>query len=483
MPVNEGCPAYVAALPKWTRGRDCYEGSDAVKARGVTYLPMLGYQIKEPDAYKHYLLRALFYNAVGRTVEGLAGAVFQKAPTFTIEDKLKDDLKDVTLTGMSAETFCLQATREVLKVGRDGVLIDLSTAQQRPYWAPYRAESIVNWRTSRIGGDEVLTMVVLYETPQESDPKDPFTPKDVKQYRVLELRQINGQPVYTQTVYREKTSGGADGKKEWAPYAEDGKDPVVIPTRRKQPLSFIPFTFLGPTGTGADVEKPPLDDLVQVNLSHYRGSADLKHGLHWAALPTPWVSGRAGEKGEPLTIGSAKAWELAENGRAGMLEVAGPGFGAIRTDLQDMQKMMATLGARLLEEQPTSSETMGAVGMRHAGEHATLRTVAGAVEQAMSWALQVHSWWMGVADKPQATGAGVELNKDYFQVKASAEVVKTALLSLQAGEIAYATFYHTLQTGEWTREGITAEIEQEEIGREGDPPTPTPDPEPAGGAA
>lgn len=150
-----------------------------------------------------------------------------------------------------------------------------------------------------------------------------------------------------------------------------------------------------------------------------------------------------------------------------MLEVAGPGFGAIRQDLQDMQKMMATLGARLLEEQPTSSETMGAVGMRHAGEHATLRTVAGAIEQAMTWAATVHAWWMGTAATLAEAGATVELNKDYFQVKASPEVVRTALLELQAEKISYATFYATLRSGEWTRPGVTPEEELEAITREG----------------
>ena len=35
----------------------------------------------------------------------------------------------------------------------------------------------------------------------------------------------------------------------------------------------------------------PLEDIIAVNLDHYRLDADFKHGLHFTALPTAWVSG------------------------------------------------------------------------------------------------------------------------------------------------------------------------------------------------
>jgi len=485
MPVNEGRPDYVAKLAAWRRGRDCYEGSDAVKARGEVYLPKLGWHradtLNGQKAYDDYKLRALFYNAVARTVDGLAGGVFQKPLKVDgVDERTKGDLEDVTLTGTTLEAFALEAMKDVLKTGRYFVLVDMSERQQRPYWIAYQAEAVVNWRTAIMGGDEILTMVVLSEKVEEADPEDPFTPKMIDQFRVLQLKPAaEGSFVYTQTVWREVAVG--EGKKEWREYSEQpGKDPVMVPSRRGTALPFIPGTFIGPTGTSSAIEKPPLDDLVEVNLSHYRGSADLKHGLHWAALPTPYVSGRSGDANAPLTVGSMKAWELTENGKAGYLEVEGPGFDAMRTDQQDMQKMMATLGARLLEDQPTTQETLGAVGMRHAGEHASLRTIAGAVEQAMTFALQVHAWWHGTVPMPKDTKARVELNKEFFQIKASPEVVKQALLNHQAGRISYSSFVHTLQTGEWLPPGATPESEQQAIAREGDlftePPPPEPDP-------
>jgi hypothetical protein len=480
MPVDKGNAEYAEFLPKWQRCRDARSGSDAVKSRdgGKAYLPPLPSHATDDTRYQEYKLRALFYNATGRTIEGLGGAIFQKAPTFTVAERYKGDLRDVTLSGVSAESFCLEQALEILTTARAGILVDMPAEPTttkapggagvskvlRPYWAAYLPESILDWRTERRGADEVLTHLRLAETPEEPDQKDRFATICRRQIRVLDLTP---EGVYTQTLYREKLDASGKPTKDWVQFGG-----VIVPVRRKEPLGFIPFVFASPIGTSPEPEKPPLEDLVDVNLSHYRGTADLKHGLHCAALPTPWVAGLAG--GEPkggLSIGSSKAWVLDVNGKAGMLEVQGPGFESIRTDLQDMQKMMATLGARLLEEQPTSSETMGAVGMRHAGEHATLRTIAGAIEQALSLVLQFHVWWMGTEATPADVKASVELNKDYFQVKAAPEQVRAALLSVQAGEMSSKTFYHVLQTGDWTREGITAEQEKEDISREGEPPT------------
>ena len=60
--------------------RDAVAGEDVVKARGETYLPRLTGQ----EAYRGYVLRALFFGATGRTLQGLLGAVMRKDPVVTL---------------------------------------------------------------------------------------------------------------------------------------------------------------------------------------------------------------------------------------------------------------------------------------------------------------------------------------------------------------------------------------------------------------
>ena len=70
------------------------------------------------------------------------------------------------------------------------------------------------------------------------------------------------------------------------------------------------------------MDKLPLADIIAVNLDHYRLNADYKHGLHFTALPTAWVSGF--DKSSNLRIGSSTAWVAETPGAtAGFLEFTG----------------------------------------------------------------------------------------------------------------------------------------------------------------
>lgn len=445
---------YEVLTPKWERCRDTSLGTDEVKARGTRYLPALDSHQRKPEKYSEYILRALYYNAVGRTIDGLAGAIFQKAPSITVPDvaTVEEDIKDITLNGQPLEMFALGATREYLTTGRYGILVDMASEEavtQRPYWVGYRAEDIVNWRFEKMGGDQELSLVVLREFVDEPDPNDQFVVKPQIQYRVLRL---STEGIYTQQVYKEKL--GSDGEPRLQKEYVGGE--VLTPVRRGEPLNFIPFSLPW------IVPNPPLLDLVDINLSHYRGSADLKHGLHYTALPTPWVAGH-NDTSKPLAIGSGTAWSLEKDGKAGMLEFTGQGLGAIREDLQEMQRQMATLGARLLEEAPRYAETALSVSMRHASDYATLRTIAQVVEQQLTFSLQIHCWWVGTESLVADVEADIELNKVFYDQSVSADELRALLLALQANTISFKTFYARLKNTGWTREGVTHEEELEEI--------------------
>ena len=95
----------------------------------------------------------------------------------------------------------------------------------------------------------------------------------------------------------------ADGK------GDDGawvlQESVVL-RRDGAALPFIPFVFHGPRNSRPEPDRLPQADIIAANLDHYRLDADFKHGLHFAALPTAWVSGF--DKATPLRIGSSAAW-------------------------------------------------------------------------------------------------------------------------------------------------------------------------------
>lgn len=453
MPVNTPSAYYETMLPKWTRCRDATEGSDAIKGKGTTYLPMVNVNEQSARQYDEYLFRAMWHPAMGRTIQGLTGAVFQKEIVATHPSQIDGHIKDITLAGEPLGKFGEATFREQLITGGYGILIDMATDGGRPYWLRYRREAIINVRRERLGGDEVLSRAVLSEAVSEADPEDPFATLQIEQFRVLEL--IEGR--YTVTLWRKKDKNSD----EWIVFVPEGQpDEQLVPVRLGAPLEFIPFVM-------PDDQLPPLDDLAVVNLSHYLSKADHENILHWVGYPFLWGRDLLASEGEKIKAGPSRMLVTGKDGHIGIIQATADGVGAMVEALDRKEKTMAMLGARLLEEQPRSQETATAVRMRHGGEHATLRTEAGSVEADLTRALQIHAWWAGNDATPNDVEASVNLNKDFLPEPMSPEMLKAALAALQSDSASFETFYYWLQRGEMARPGITFEEELAAIRRGG----------------
>lgn len=475
MPVNSLHRSAATMSPMWERSRDVVAGQDAVKNKGVKYLPILeAHRASSPmsianpnsgiagDPYQNYKERAHFYPVGRRTVQGLTGLVFGHPPTMTDVSKIwEPQFADVTLNGVSAASFAVDLCKELLTVSRVGILVDMAPVTpgiiSRPYWSKYHAEQIVNWKTAMINGRRMLVMLVLYEQVEEVSD-DEFDPKLVDQWRVCRL--VKGQ--YMVSIYRRaKTMENVTAKKNEFVLHES-----FIPVRRGAPLDFIPFTFIGPTGITEDVEPPILIDLFDTNLSHYRTSADREHGAHYTALPTPWITGHKLNTGETLAVGGGNAWVLPNpSAKAGMLEFTGKGLEALEKLMEEKRLQMISLGARMLETQKNAQEAAVTVRLRHAGESSALEVMAGALSQGMSQVVGQHLYWAGM-DRVDAQKAAFHLHPDVLD-QLSAEDIKVLLATWQAGGISHKTFYENLEWGEWTRDGVTFEEEQTDIHAEG----------------
>ena len=456
---------YDQFIDDWLDCRTVLDGGRAVKAGGDRFLP-------QPEgmsavAYAAYVKRALFYGATGRTVEALTGAVFRREPTLAFPQAFEDELADVTLSGVSFQTAAQDVFSRVLGVGRHGILIDFSDANNRPYWTRYNAHSITNWSTRRIGGKQVLTQVVLSEIASEPT-EDPFRPESVNQYRQLKLDvemvpTANGKDeakyIYRNITWQPKITTGEQGQQKVEWIIVDN----VTPERRGETIPFIPFTFFGPGGIDPAPLRPPLIDLVEVNLAHYRVTADQKHALFLTGQPTPWVAGAKEREQADLKIGSSAAWVFEKaDAKVGMLEFTGAGVEAMRLDLKDMQQQMSVLGSRLLEVPPSHQEAAETVRMRHAGDDAVLQQIASSVGAGLTQVLRQHAWWAGTSEYDEKIT--VAISREFFSARMGPEELNALVLAVQAGQISFATFYRQLQLGGIARPGVTEEEEQHAIG-------------------
>ncbi len=459
MAVTHNHREYEQRIDQWRRCRDCADGTDAVKRRGAVYLPRLSAQtVEEYDAYKN---RALFYGATGRTIQGMSGLVFRKPPSFEIMDAYLHFTEKVTNDCVDLLQFSKSTVDEILKVGRIGLLVDHPSeevTEPRPYVAVYLAEAIINWRTAVIDGMKMLTMVVLREEYEKLKGSDAFEMETKTQYRVLSLKFENGQRYYTQDVYREvKTQSGAI---TW------GIDPnlSVIPLRNGQRIDHIPFFFINSNSLTDGTVKPPLLDLVDVNLSHYRTSADLEHGAHYTALPTPYAAGFDSES--ELRIGAGIAW-VTENAdaRVGYLEFSGQGLDALSNLKKDKESLMAILGARLLEQQKKQAETAETMRIRQGGDAGSLQTIVGSVSRGIEMVLREMVWWAG-GDENTVKGTTFLLNDDFISARMEPNELIALMKAWQSNAISQDTFLWNLRQGEIIPANTGIEDEKDKIDME-----------------
>ena len=477
--------SYMNNFTAWCRARDVLAGEDAIKQAGELYLPSLDNQTT--DEYQAYKSRALFFNATVRTAEAYLGLIFRRAPFIKVPENPRDSLarkfssfrSDSDLQGTTFEAYAKQIVSEVIAVGRACTVIDYAgPSELRPFIVRYPAERVLNWRTRRIGGRTVLTMVSLEENISLSNHADAlFEAKHQRQIRVLRL--VDGQTLLSLwtnppntlnspipksgygcvvEIYRQTTeTSSASSEKKAAWYLAE----TLVPSNRGQALPAIPVIFHGPIHSLPDIQKLPLADIIAVNLDHYRLDADYKHGMHYTALPTAWVTGF--DRSTELRIGSSTAWVSDTPGAtAGFLEFKGEGLSTFERAMDRDERLMAVLGSRLLEGQKKVGEAAATIELRQSGENSILSSLASSVSQSLTQVLRWIYWWNSIDATPDDVGPDkvlVELNTDFSTKGMDPQELSAVVAAWQAGAISRETMTDLFRRGEVLPDGRTTEEE------------------------
>lgn len=299
-----------------------------------------------------------------------------------------------------------------MALGRAGLLTDYpSTAAPttradalagniRPTIIRYKPEQIINWRTRTIGSRVMLCLVVLRETYVSDD--DGFAETVNEQFRVLRLDLESGN--YVVEIHRNGETGGLAVFETYQP--TDGKG---------LPLKEIPFSFIGAEDNDPDVDRPPLLDIAELNVAHYRNSADYEESAFIVGQPTPVLAGLTKQwvdealKGR-IRFGARGAIPLPVGGSAELLQ-AEPNTLALEA-MQHKEKQMIALGAKLIENtgtQQTATEATIDTVLDNSVLGTAARNVSMAYRKCLNWA------WLymtgEVVDDPEVID--YELNTDF----------------------------------------------------------------------
>ena len=287
--------------------------------------------------------------------------------------------------------------------------------------------------------------------------EDEFEADEIEQLRVLRLVPGgNAGWSYQVEIWQQGSKKSKRGKTEWT------KVETRIPLRLGKPLPLIPFVFHGPRHSLPVVDKLPLADIIAVNLDHYRLNADYKHGMHFTALPTAWVSGF--DKSSSLRIGSSSAWVAETPGAtAGFLEFTGQGLTTFERAMDRDERLMAVLGTRMLEAQKRVGESADAIELRQSGENSVLSAVSLSVSDSLTHVLRWVYWWNSTEETPEAVGEDrvlVTVNSDFSTKGMASDEITAVVAAWQAGAISRDTMFELFRKGEVLPNGRTNEEEK-----------------------
>jgi len=174
-----------------------------------------------------------------------------------------------------------------------------------------------------------------------------------------------------------------------------------------------------------------------------------------------------------LRIGSSTAWVADQVGaQAGFLEYTGQGLTTFERALDRDERLMAVLGARLLESQKRVGETAQAIELRQSGENSILANIATSVSASLTQVLRWAHWWNSTETLPDDVTneqVVIELNTDFSTKGLSAQEVTAVVAAWQSGALSQDSMLDLFRRGEILPEGRTNEEEVRLVGNGGAP--------------
>lgn len=438
---------------KWKRVRN------AVAGDLTRYLRNVGQN--EPDKnygaarQREYEQGAICYNFTKRTLAGMVGSVMRKDPEQIIPDELEYLLENCDGSGVGLWQHAQDTLMEIDAVGRGGLLVDApetgaaTAAEQNagllnPVIAFYTAENIINWRMKRIGSVNRVAMVVLRETWEYFEPGNEFETKCGEQYRVLDLDE-NGK--YRQRLFRFNAGGG-----EAEPVIE------IYPNLGPQLEGKIPFTFIGASNNDASIDDAPLLPLAELNIGHFRNSADNEESSFVVGQPTLFIypgeqmSLQSFQEANPngIKFGSRTGHNLGAGGSAQLIQATENNLA--KQNMLDKEQQAIQIGAQLIT--PTTQITAESARLQRGADTSVMATIARNVSMAYTDALKWVAAMMGLRE-----GVEIEfkLNMEFFLTPMTAQDRAAWVSDINAGYLPATAYYAALRKAgvtDWTDEDI-----------------------------
>jgi hypothetical protein len=388
----------------------------------------------ETVRYKQYLKRAVFTNFTGRTKNALVGAAFRKDPMYELPEAVDYLNQDATGDGLSLVQLAKDELSNLMETGRSLLLVDYPQADDdlsledvnmldlRASIVPYTAEQCVNWKTSVINGRRLLTLCVLAEPYFNTDLE--FSHDSDIQYRVLRLTDEG----YSQQIYR-------DDK----PVSDE-----IYPRKADGSVwEEIPLIFVGSKNNDSTIDDAPLSDIADVNVAHYRNSADYEESCFITGQPSLFIThsltSEQFEEYNPdgLILGSRSGHVLGETGSAILLQASPNNL--VMEAMKAKEQAMVMIGARIITDRG-GNETAEGARIRFASENSVLGDIVSNLSQGLEKAIGYVCEFMGVTGDYY-----FDINSEFYDKSVDPQMIMSMITLLDRNLIGDIDIFERLQ--------------------------------------
>ena len=371
--------------------------------------------------------------------------MFSKKPEVELPSGASFLEEDIDGTGNTLIQHAKSTVEEILQTARGGLLTDAPTVEDgvvvtradqeegrfRPRIIFYNAEQIINWRHVVVGGETLLSLLVLREETEVDD--DGFESASEPRWRVYRLEEgsVTVEVWKLKNDIEESYDNGEDD-------FELEQEPVFISDTTGNAITKIPFTFIGALNNDSTVDESPLYPLAALNIAHYRNSADYEHSTFLVGNPTPVFTGLTEQwmkkffVDKKIVLGSASAVGLPQGANAMLLQPS-PNSQPMEA-MNHKEELMKAIGAKLVEPNAASRTATEAM-IEETSEASVLASIAENVSAAYTEAIINCGLFIDVEFTPETVI--VELNSEFQVASLNAQDRQEVVAAWQSGVLAW----------------------------------------------
>lgn len=422
---------YDEMRPDWDMIQTLLDGTRAMRDAGMEYLPK--HVAESDETWKNRLETCTLLNVTSITLDAWVGKPFSEpiAISDDVPQQIQDlfanfdlqgnDLRTVLRTwfktGLAKKIGYVLIDFPKLEPRADGqprTLEDDRTEGLRPYAVEVKPENLLFIHDTLVNGHKVVDQARIYEQIKRLDPNG-WTETAVNQIRVLKPGVVE---IHEEIYNRRKKKSEYKKVDEW----QTGLDFVPL----------IPFE--------ADPEKPPLLDLAYLNVRHWQSTSDQIAVITVARFPMIGCSGALAE--DSLKVGPNKWLHIPDpQGKFYYVEHTGKAIAAGRTDLLDLEEVMAEYGAIFLKKRPGGASAT-ARALDTAEVTSPLQDVALRFNACLVTMMDTIGAWLGMS-KSDAVGT-VKVLTDFSFNDSDMASLQALQGARQMGDISRETYVQAL---------------------------------------